>query len=193
MLDEAGLVSQMAVLTKLESTREAFRSDVLAELLLGMVSAKGKAVLVRGLVFRLAVPIEVFMSVCGEVEIERSISLGLLEMMLEKTVRVSRVLPLVEPDDEQLAMVAVREIYRVWYQETETSTEEQKLEIHRLAMAAKNGEIAGTIANSVANQWVKKSRYKETVDLCQSTAEISNNPRFLHEFAIAEKNLRNPV
>lgn len=37
-----------------------------------MVSTKGKAVLVKGLVFRLAVPIEVFKLVCGEVEIERS-------------------------------------------------------------------------------------------------------------------------
>ena len=109
----SGEVDEAAVLMKLESTREAFRSDVLAELLLGMVSAKGKAVLVKGLVFRLAVPIEVFMSVYGEVEIERSISLGLLEVMPEGTVRVSRVLLLVELDDEQLAMVAAREVYRV--------------------------------------------------------------------------------
>ena len=108
----SGLVDESAVLTKLESMREAFRSDVLAELL-GMVSGAEKAVLVKGLVFRLAVPIEVFMSVCGEVEIERSISLGLLEVMPEGTVRVSRVLLLVELDDEQLAMVAAREVYRV--------------------------------------------------------------------------------
>ena len=47
-------MDESAVLTKLESTREAFRSDVLAELLLGMLSRAEKAVLVKGLVFRLA-------------------------------------------------------------------------------------------------------------------------------------------
>ena len=188
----SGLVDESAVLTKLESTREAFRSDVLAELLLGMVSAKGKAVLVKGLVFRLAVPIEVFKSVCGEVEIERSISLGLLEVMPEGTVRVSRVLPLVEPDDEQLAIVAAREVYRVWYQEAETSTKEKWLEIHRLAIIGKDGEIAGMIADVLSGQLRKVSDYPTILRLCRSTIAISNNLGVMTELAIAEKESGNP-
>ena len=187
----SGEVDEATVLAKLESTREAFRSDVLAELLLGMVSAKGKAVLVKGLVFRLAVPIEVFKSVCGEVEIDRSISLGLLEVMPEGTVRVSRVLPLVELEDEQLAMVAAREVYQVWYKEAETSTEEQKLEIHRLAMAAKDGEITGTIAGDLAGLWRGK-RNLEALILCRSTIQISANLRMIIELGYLEDLCGNP-
>ncbi len=188
----SGEVDEAAVLAKLEATREAFRSDVLAELLLGMVSAKGKAVLVKGLVFRLAVPIEVFKSVCGEVEIERSISLGLLEVMPKGTVRVSRVLPLVEPEDEQLAMAAAREVYRVWYEEAETSTEEQKLEIHRLAMTAKDGEIAGGMANILSIEWRQISRYPDILRLLRPTIAISNNLQMMTGLAIAEKENGNP-
>ena len=183
----SGLVDESAVLTTLESTREAFRSDVLAELLLGMVSAKGRAVLAKGLVFRLAVPIEVFKSVCGEVEIERSISLGLLEVMPEKTVRVSRVLPLVDLEDEQLAIVAAREIYRVWFLEAKTSTEEQRLETHRLAMAAKDGEIAGVMANVLSIKWRQTSRYTDILRLLRPTIAISNNLNMITGLAIAEK------
>ncbi len=182
----SGEVDEAAVLATLESTREAFRSDVLAELLLGMVSAKGKAVLIKGLVFRLAVPIEVFKSVCGEVEIERSISLGLLEVMPEGTVRVSRVLLLVEPEDEELAKAAAREVYQVWYKESETSTEEQRLEIHRLAIVAKDGEIAGTIAQVLSTKWRETSGYPAILKLCRSTIAISNNLGMMTELAIAE-------
>ena len=187
----SGEVDEAAVLAELESTREAFRSDVLATLLLGMVSAKGKAVLVKGLVFRLAVPIEVFKSVCGEVEIDRSISLGLLEVMPEGTVRVSRVLPLVEPEDEELAQAAAREVYEIWYKESETSTEEQKLEIHRLAIVAKDGEIAGTIARSLSIKWKDKGRSKEAKKLCEATVEITRDFKVLHQLARSEEVLGN--
>lgn len=109
----SGLVDESAVLTKLESTREAFRSDVLAELLLGMVSGAEKAVLVKGLVFR-------------------------------------------------------------------------------LAMAAKDGEIAGIMANAVSQKLSETSDYPRILTLCRSTIIISENLHIMTELAIAEKQTGNP-
>ena len=109
----SGLVDESAVLTKLESTREAFRSDVLAELLLGMVSGAEKAVLVKSLVFR-------------------------------------------------------------------------------LAMAAKDGEIAGIMANAVSQKLSETSDYPRILTLCRSTIVISNNLGMMTELAIAEDASGNP-
>ena len=88
-------------LEKLEGEQGRFRSDVLAEELLGMLVAKGREVLSRGMVFELAVPRAVFEAVCGGAGLERAVDLGLLEVMPNHEVRVSRVLGLVCPEDEQ--------------------------------------------------------------------------------------------
>jgi tetratricopeptide (TPR) repeat protein len=174
-------------LGKLEEAREEFRSEVLAVELLEMVGAKARGVLARGMVFELAVPRSVFGAVCGEA-VERAVDLGLLEVMPRGELRVSRVLGLVCPEDETLMVAAARELYGVWENE---ESEERRLEMHRLAMLAKNGEIAATIANRLSEGW-RNSRYRETVALCRKTMEISSAPGFLTELAIAEKELGNP-
>ncbi|WP_153009744.1 tetratricopeptide repeat protein, partial [Mastigocoleus testarum] len=74
----------------------------------------------------------------------------------------------------------------MWWKSRETSTEEQLLEIHRLALLGKEKEIAGELASNLANNWCQKSRYRETVEFCKSTLEITKDYRVLKEMAYCE-------
>ena len=101
---------------------------------------------------------------------------------------MSRVLGLVCPEPEQLMVAAARELYAVWEDE---ESEERQLEIHRLVMLAKNGEIAGTIATKLSVSW-RGNENHAIVLLCRRTMEISNDLNVLTELAIAEKDLGKP-
>ncbi len=184
---------QSVILEAMERKATEFRADILAEQLLAQQSKGLRKMLARGLVFELAVSRAVFCEVTGgsSAEIDRAIAIGLLEVFPNGDLRVPRILPLELPDGEALASRAARVVYRVWWQEAESATEAQVVEIHRLAVIGKEKEIAGEIAAALANQWVKSNRYREVVLLSKDTMTVSNNPRFLHELAIAEKNLGN--
>lgn len=54
-------------------------------------------------------------------------------------------------------------------EESETSTEEQRLEIHRLALLGKEAEIAVEMATVLTNKWQNTSRFREAVQLCKSS------------------------
>jgi tetratricopeptide (TPR) repeat protein len=90
---------------------------------------------------------------------------------------------------ERLHQQAAEMLYRLWWQEAETSTEEQWLEIHRLALRGKVEKIAVEIANSLARRWINRSRFREAVELCQATLEIAEDYRVLHGLARSEKAL----
>ncbi len=182
-------ISADAVLQALEKTQAEFREDILAETLLGMLSAETRSALANGLVFEVSVPRSCFEAVCGSVGLDRAIALGVLEVFPGGEVRVPRILPLEMPEDEELAERAARELYRVWWEESESSTEEQDLEIHRLAMLGKVEEIAGNIADALAYHWRRKSRYREVVKLCRETMTDFKHLGVLTELAIAEKEL----
>ena len=173
------------LLGKLEEAREEFRSEVLAVKLLEMVGAKARGVLERGMVFELAVPRSVFGSVCGEA-VERTVDLGLLEVMPRGELRVSRVLGLVCPEDETLMVAAARELYGVWENE---ESEERRLEMHRLAIGGKVEDIAVKVNQSLALNWNRKNRYYETVSLCRKTLSITEDRGVLHSLAYAEDDL----
>jgi tetratricopeptide (TPR) repeat protein len=79
--------------------------------------------------------------------------------------------------------------YRLWWQEAETSTEEQQLEIHRLALRGKVETIAVAMAATLANRWKNQSRYREAVELCKATLEITQDYRVLHGLARSEQEL----
>jgi tetratricopeptide (TPR) repeat protein len=90
---------------------------------------------------------------------------------------------------ERLYQQAAEVLYRLWWQEAETSTEEQQLEIHRLALRGKVEMIAVEIADTLAWRWVNQSRYREAVELCKATLEITQDYRVLHNLARSEKAL----
>ncbi len=90
---------------------------------------------------------------------------------------------------ERLHQQAAEMLYRLWWQEAETSTEEQRLEIHRLALWGKVEMIAVEIATTLTDGWYSRSRFLEAVEICRGTLELVENYRLLHNLAISEQEL----
>ena len=72
---------------------------------------------------------------------------------------------------ETLAGEAARQLFRVWWEEAENKAEEQALEVHRLALIGGDEAIAVIVANEIAATWLVKSRFKEAINLCETTLE----------------------
>ncbi len=185
------------VLDRMNAKQIEFRENILAETLLAQQSPDLREMLRLGLVFDLPVPELVFSMVCEGVENlkvhqDRAKAIGLLEVNGD-LYRVPKILvELLSPEfTQEIYATAVRELYRVWYQESESSTEEQKLEIHRLALLGDEKEIASEITYDLAGNWRKVSRFRETVQICKSTIEVSLDYKVLKEFGFAEQNLGN--
>ena len=183
------------VLDRMNAKQTEFREHILAETLLAQQSPDLREMLKLGLVFDLPVPESVFVMVCEGVENlkvhqVRAKAIGLLEVNGD-LYRVPKILvELLSPEfTQEIYATAARELYRVWYQESESSTEEQKLEIHRLALLGDEKEIAVTINQSLAVNWISKSRYREVANICKSTLSVIENYTTLHNLAIAEMNL----
>jgi tetratricopeptide (TPR) repeat protein len=183
------------VLDRMNAKQTEFREHILAETLLAQQSPDLREMLKLGLVFDLPVPELVFAKVCEGVENlkvhqVRAKAIGLLEVNGD-LYRVPKILvELLNPEFTlEIYATAARELYRVWYQEADSSTEEQKLEIHRLALLGDEKEIAVAINQSLAVNWNNKSRYREVVNICKSTLSITENYQTLHCIALAEDNL----
>ncbi|HYX15407.1 MAG TPA: tetratricopeptide repeat protein [Nostoc sp.] len=185
-------VDVAAILNRLAADPVELREQVLAEALLAQMDTTMREMLSRGLVFELPVPREALAAVCDSIAnlehyISRAVALGLLEVSHDKALRVPRILPvqLVE-DGEVLHKQAAEALYRLWWEEANTGIEEQQLEIHRLALLGKEGKKAANIASSLANRWWHQSRFREAVQLCKSTLEITEDYRVLREMGYCE-------
>ncbi|MBJ7296445.1 MAG: tetratricopeptide repeat protein, partial [Dolichospermum sp.] len=188
-------VDQVAILNRLEVDAVELREQVLAEALLQQMDETMGEMLSQGLVFELPVPREALSAVCENIPnladyINRAVALGLLEVSPDESLRVPRILPLtLSTNIETLHQQAAEVLYRLWYEEAETSTEEEKLEIHRLALLGKQGEIASTVGMAVTNKWIDTSQFRETSQLCKSILETVKDYRILTNLARSEKEL----
>ncbi|MEH2387763.1 MAG: tetratricopeptide repeat protein [Nostoc sp.] len=188
-------VDVAAILNRLAADPVELRELVLAEALLEQMDTTMREMLSRGLVFELPVPREALAAVCDSIAnlshyISRAIALGLLEVSHDQALRVPRILPLqIRSDGEALHKQAAEVLYRLWWEEAETSSEEQALEIHRLALGGKVDKIAIEIAGKLARSWKSQSRFREAVQLCKSTLEIAEDYLVLHELARSEQEL----
>ncbi|NJO58924.1 MAG: CHAT domain-containing protein, partial [Richelia sp. RM2_1_2] len=195
-----GITDVAVILAKIESKEKQFREDILAEELLKQQDVDLKKLLGTALIYELPVVKDAISAICQDIgsldnHIQRAVSLGLLEVNLigiQELYRVSRILePLlaVAEDGESLAGEAARVLYRLWWEEAETSTEEQRLEIHRLALLGRETEIAAKITSALGNSWKNQSRFREAVELCKSTLDITEDYRVLHSLARSEAEL----
>jgi tetratricopeptide (TPR) repeat protein len=188
-------VDQAAILNRLAADPVELREQVLAEALLEQMDTTMREMLSRGLVFELPVPKEALAAVCDTIPnlshyISRAVALGLLEVSHDEALRVPRILPVqLSEDGEALHKQAAEVLYRLWWEEAETATEEQALEIHRLALRGKVDKIAVEIAGRLARHWRNQSRFREAVKLCKSTLEIAKNYLLLHALARCEQQL----
>ncbi|MBU7585654.1 MAG: tetratricopeptide repeat protein, partial [Nostoc sp. TH1S01] len=201
VLQDATLQAQgvEAILQKMQGEEERFREHILAEELLKLQKPSLRKMLGKMLVYELPVPKAAISAICGEIsgwegDLQRAASLGLVEEVTvnggDVLYRVPRILaPLLEFAGEELYPQAVKVLYRLWWEEAETSTEEQRLEIHRLALLGKDEGIAGEINQALAPAWNKKSRYREVVNICRSTLDVAEDYRIFHSLASAEDEL----
>jgi hypothetical protein len=65
-------------------------------------------------------------------------------------------------------------------------TEEQLLEIHRLAVLGRAATIAQDMTDMLANTWTGISRFGEIQDLCIKTLELGDTPDTLSHLARAK-------
>ncbi|MEH1829577.1 MAG: tetratricopeptide repeat protein [Nostoc sp.] len=185
-------VDVAAILKRLAADPVELREQVLAEALLEQMDTTMREMLSRGLVFELPVPREALAAVCDSIAnlehyISRAVALGLLEVSHDEALRVPRILPVqIGSDGEALHKKAAEVLYRLWWEEANTEIEEQRLEIHRLALLGKEEKKAADIASSLANRWWQQSRFREAVQLCKSTLEITEDYRVLKEMGYCE-------
>jgi tetratricopeptide (TPR) repeat protein len=128
--------------------------------------------------------------------LERGQALGLIEVFERPgalpTYRVPRLLAglvVLPGDGEVLAKVGAEVLHRLWWESDYQYSEEQALEIHRLALVGKAGEIAVKIADRLTGQWNSKSRFGEVVKICEETLEIISDYRIWMRLAWAEDDL----
>jgi len=183
------------ILARLEADPVELREQVLAKALLAQIDQPLEEMLQRGLVFKLPVPREAIATVCEtisnlEQHINRAVALGLLEVSHDSSLRVPRILPLKVPENaEAMYKQAAEVLYRLWWEETESSTEEQRLEIHQLALRGKAEDIAVNMVKTLAIRWIQQSRFREAVQLCKSTLEVTQDYRVLNQLARSEQEL----
>nr|MDZ8047224.1 tetratricopeptide repeat protein [Nostoc sp. DedQUE02] len=180
-------VDVAAILNRLAADPVELREQVLAEALLEQMDTTMREMLSWGLVFELPVPREALAAVSENIPnlehyINRAVALGLLEVSYDEALRVPRILPVqLAGDGEVLYEQAAEVLYRLWW-ETNIATEEQCLEIHRLALQGKVDKIAVEMAK-LTGLWINQSRFREAVQLCKSTLEICEVYLVLHNLA----------
>nr|WP_255515583.1 tetratricopeptide repeat protein [aff. Roholtiella sp. LEGE 12411] len=188
------------ILQKMADKEKEFREDILAQVLLKQQTPALRQMLGKLLVYELPVPLAAISPICEDISsweshIQRAEILGLLEVTLtnntERLYRVPRILsPLLEnPKGEELYKQAAQILYRPSWEEAEGATEAKMLEIHRLALLGKDEDIAVNIASSLANNWKNQSRFREAVQLCKFTLELTQDYRVLHQIARSQQQL----
>jgi tetratricopeptide (TPR) repeat protein len=187
-------IDREAILAALVGKQQEFLANILATELLAQQQRGLRVMLERGTIFDLPVPLGVLKSICGEfdgAELDRHLvrarALGLLESGLtDGLVRVPKVLNLTLKQKQQkiLAALAVRELDRVWIETATSATEEQQVEIHRLAILGGDGEIAVKMAQELSNRWIAVSRYRAARTLCEDTLAVQTDSRIIHNLSI---------
>ncbi|WP_341524682.1 tetratricopeptide repeat protein [Nostoc sp. UHCC 0302] len=188
------------LLNRLEATEQKFREDILAQTLLDALEMEEKKLLARLSVFNLPVTEDIVgaISSTGELAVLGKLtSLSLVESATTHpnqpaNYRVTTILePLLKPvlskEEWQVTrQQAVRKIHQVWCEKNENFTEAEALEIVRLGLLAKEQEIAVSIGDMIASNWVNSSRFVEAFDFCEQVLAVFQDYRILGTIARAE-------
>ncbi|MEP0914159.1 tetratricopeptide repeat protein, partial [Leptolyngbya sp. GB1-A1] len=170
------------ILERMEQRAVEFRESTLAQELLNQQNVALRTTLARGLVFELPVPLPAMTALWTEIpdwqqQCDRAVALGLLESIVSNSVPLYRVprllaplLPLVE--DDTLSTTATAALCEQWWEEAKDITEEQALELYRLAKLAQNLIVQDEVGVALADQWLEQGRYREAGLLYEELVEI---------------------
>jgi tetratricopeptide (TPR) repeat protein len=186
-----------AILAAMAGQRQEFLANILVTELLAQQEPGLGEMLGRGMLFELPVQVQVVVlrSICSDLvgfdrHVARARALGLLESGLnEDFVRVPRVLGLeLTGDQRKLAATGVKVLHQEWIEKA-TFSEEQALEIHRLAMLGSNGEIAVDMAQRLSNRWINLSRFRVAQNICETTLALRKDNTLIYNLSKIFKNL----
>jgi tetratricopeptide (TPR) repeat protein len=112
-----------------------------------------------------------------------------------KTYRVPAILapllqPLLTPEEWHATRVqAVKTIYQLWWEDSDSSTTEQRREIIRLGLLAQEKEVTVKVGDATATGWINRSRFSEALLLCEEILDIFPDYRIWGTIARAEETL----
>jgi tetratricopeptide (TPR) repeat protein/DNA replication protein DnaC len=202
VVNKPGLAAD-ELLTKLEATQQEFRENILAETLLKALNEDERKFLARLSVFHLPVTEEIIKVISpppplphSPPPLQKLVSLSLVESATTyesqtANYRVATILELLlqpvlnEEEWQTTRQQAARKLYKVWWEDSEEPTEAEALEIVRLGLLANEQEIAISVGDTVAANWVNASRFMEAVQLCQQLMQYVDY-RILGTIARAE-------
>ncbi|MBC1222029.1 tetratricopeptide repeat protein [Nostoc sp. UCD121] len=186
------------LLNRLEATEQKFREDILAQTLLDTLEPEEQKFLARLSVFNLPVTVEIINAISPSVaSLQKLVSLSLVESATTHPTqtanyRVTTILEslletvLIQEEWQATRQQAVREIHQAWWEENDNPTEVEALEIVRLGLLAKEQEIAVSVGNRIASNWLNNSRFVEAFDLCKQVLAVFLDYRILRSIALAE-------
>jgi tetratricopeptide (TPR) repeat protein len=179
--------NQEPILERMAAAETRFREDILAAEPLKQQSETLQAMLSRALVFDLAVPAAVLSALWQEVadpepQRQRAEALGLLEVSQPggvRSYRVPKILTPLLPDlptpeaDPALYETAATALYESWWVPADVSvSEEQVLELYRLAKLAGQDETAIALGVALGVGWKDQGRYREAIPVHAETLEL---------------------
>jgi len=180
-----------AIMEVMESKAEEFRESALLRELLDQLPPECRRMLSLASVYELPFDRQALAVAVGgalDPHLARAVSLGLIEGGINPATGQSRyfvsrvMLPLIEPETTSEEKIeAARRATEYLYQELWKTGPgvcfDEALGIFRLAMVAREREIAAEVGSSIATRWVDLSRYHEAESLCRKALALGEDPR----------------
>jgi tetratricopeptide (TPR) repeat protein len=177
-----GETEQQVILDAMTGKAEKFLESILAETLLNQQSAELKDLLTRMQVFELPVPKSAIAAIVPptialEPSLKRAIVLGLVECNRsggDTMYRLPRILmPLLAPmEDPALYQLGLNELCQLWWSGKTEWSEEQGVELYRLAELAQSDEILAEIGYALGLRWNAQGRYRDAILKWENALEI---------------------
>ncbi|MFS8065559.1 MAG: CHAT domain-containing protein [Byssovorax sp.] len=190
----------LSILRAMGEKAEAFREAIFLDGLLKQQTVACRRMLALLSVVNLPVDrATVDAVVAGEVDphLEKAREVGLLEVAIHSGTGASRFLvpgivrpalagEIMEEERKDAYGRAAHRLYTTWVAPDADTSEERALEVHRLACAGGNKDVAGTMCAAIAHSWLERSRFREVVELCRATLQLGDDYRVLHALATAK-------
>jgi tetratricopeptide (TPR) repeat protein len=170
------------ILDAMAGRAKKFRESILAETLLNQQSAELKDLLTRMQVFELPVPKSAIAAIVPptsalESSLERAIALGLVECNRSRGETMYRLPHILMPllatiEDPALYQLGLNELYRLWWRGETGCSEEQAVQLYRLAELAQSDEINIEIGVALGNTWREQGRYRDAILKWENVLEM---------------------
>jgi tetratricopeptide (TPR) repeat protein len=177
LLDEETEPSR--ILDAMSKKVEEFREEILAQELLAQQSDAVRQMLSRMQIYELPIPYSAVLAICQDIpnlehHVQRATAIGLLEcdqISEEILYRLPRILmPLLEEvTDESFYQLALDKLYQQWWKAG--CSEEQAIELRRLALLSHDDKKADEIGSRVGSCWRDQGRYREAGSLWEQILE----------------------